>query len=85
MSFKESCQPMKIAVGVDVSHDGHKCIWVHQVLEWLIVQVKLTGNAYHDAVQLFLGQRSKGSYAQLAAQHDIERMGFCTSRFVAQL
>ena len=76
---------MEVAVRFDVSDNGNQRVWVDQVFKRLVVQIELTGNADHHAIEVLFGQGSKRSDAQLATKHHVEGMRFGATRFVTEL
>ena len=51
MRFKETSQAMEIAVGVNIANNSDQCFRVNQFFEWHVLQIKLSGNADHHAIE----------------------------------
>ena len=76
---------MEIGTGFDEANNGDEVFRIDQFFEGHVVQVELSGDGDHDAVQSFFRECSEGPDTQLAAEHDIEGMGASTAGFVAEL
>src|SRR4051794_15686885 len=76
---------MKIFVRIDVANHGHQRVGIDEVRKRNVVQVQLTGDGNHDAVESLFNQGSKSAHSQLASQHHIEGLGFGAAGLVTQL
>ena len=77
--FKESCQLVKVAAWWDEANDGDQSLGVNQLFKRNVVQIQLSGNRHHHAIQLLFAKCSVRSDTQLAAQHDVESLRACTT------
>ena len=83
--FQEPRQAVEVAVGLDVAHDRHQRGRIDQLMEGHVVQVQLSGDGDHHAVEPFFHQCSIGAHAELAAEHHVEGLGAGAAALVAEL
>ena len=85
IGLEEPGELVEVGIGLDVADDGDQGLLIDQRIERDVVEVELTGNRDHDAVELLLDQRAIGTDAELAAEHDVERVGRGAAGLVAEL
>src|SRR5690348_339611 len=83
--LEEARQPVVVAAAGDEPHLRLEGLRVDQLLERHVAQVELALDADHVAVEALLDERAIRADAELAAEHDVERVGRRAPRLVAEL